>query len=290
MGLKNLVPKKLKQYIKTKISADTANVVYHIYKEDIGKLQNKKIVVTGATGAIGSSLCRKLYLEGAIVGVAGRNKKKIDALIARLQAENTAGYGRLVPLLLEVTDENSIDEAIDTFVAQEGSIDAFINNAGGGARKDSKYIHEQSIDIIDLVINTNLRGTILCARKVAQKMVTSGGGIIVNMSSVVGMRGKEKMSDYAAAKAGIIGFTQSLALELGRYNIRVNCVSPGMVNQMPNDAGLPVKTTVKNCLKRFGYTDEVVNVITFLLSDDAKYITGQNIVVDGGRSLGLMGD
>lgn len=98
------------------------------------------------------------------------------------------------------------------------------------------------------------------------------------------------MTDYSSAKAGIIGFTKSLALELGTYNIRVNCISPGMVNQTLFDMGKPIQKTNTNCLGRFGYTDEVANLVAFIVSDRAKFITGHNFVIDGGRSLGLMGD
>lgn len=292
MDMKKIIPRRIKQYIKKKIGVAPVKTTYEyvIKKEDVSKLAGKRIIVTGATGAIGSALTHLLLMQGAVVGVCGRDQKKVSNLIERLSNEKFDNKGKLVPLYLDVSDCNSIEKAVDEFVQETGGLDAFINNAGGGARQESKYIHEQSIEVIDRVINVNLRGTILCARKAAQKMIDQGHGVIINMSSVVGMRGKEKMSDYAAAKAGIIGFTQSLALELGKYNIRVNCVSPGMVNQHPFDAGDPVKLTSTNCLKRFGYTDEVASVISFLVSDDAKYITGQNVVVDGGRSLGLMGD
>lgn len=290
--IKKLVPFAVKKYIKDQIGTqqESKATEYVLHINDQGKLSGKRVIVTGGTGAIGSAVCHRLYLERATVGVCGRNMDKVHEMIARFQNENFAAGGTLIPLYLDVTDLNSVEDAVDQFVEQTNGLDAFINNAGGGARKESKKIYEQSLDVIDRVININLRGSIICARKAAQIMVKQDSGIILNMSSVVGMRGKDKMSDYAAAKAGIIGFTKSLAIELGTYNIRVNCISPGMVNQIPFDAGMPVRKTDTNCFGRFGYTDEVADVVAFLLSDDSRYITGQNIVVDGGRTLGLMGD
>lgn len=289
--IRHFLPNRIKKFVRKELGVSPSKICtnYVICTSDMERLQGKRIIVTGATGAIGSAVCHRLFLEGATVGVCGRNIIKVEELISKIHNENVNG-GEMIPLYLDVNKENSINEAIEKFINLAGGLDAFINNAGGGAREKSKPIHEQSIDIIDNVLNTNLRGSIICARKAAQMMVKQNSGSIINMSSVVGMNGKYGMSDYAAAKAGIIGFTKSLAIELGKYNIRVNCISPGMVNQIPFDAGLPEKKTDTNCIGRFGYTDEVASVIAFMLSDDAKYITGHNLVVDGGRSLGLMGD
>ncbi|MCM1506127.1 MAG: SDR family oxidoreductase [Ruminococcus flavefaciens] len=289
--LKKIIPKKVKEYVKKQVGANSyspQSVEYVVRRSDEKKMDKKCIIITGGTGAIGSAVVHRLYLEGATIGVCGRNIDKVNELIKRIKKESSGGV--LIPLKLDVSDDKNIETAIDSFVKKTGRLDAFINNAGGGARSDSKPIHEQSIEIIDMVLNTNLRGTIVCSRKAAQIMVKQNYGKIINMSSVVGMQGKSTMSDYAASKSGIIGFTKSLALELGKYNISVNCVSPGMVNQIPFDKGMPVKSSSKNVLGRFGYTDEVAAMISYILSDEADYVTGQNLVIDGGRSLGLMGD
>ena len=127
----------------------------------------------------------------------------------------------------------------------------------------------------------------LCARVASSIMVKQGYGKIINMSSVMGMNGKENWSEYSASKAGILGLTKSLALELGEHNITVNAVSPGMVQQIPFDRAIPKKHSHTNPLHRFGYTDEVASLVAFLCSDEANYITGQNFVIDGGRSIGL---
>lgn len=291
--IKKMMPEKIKKYILNNINDRNAlleSVEYVVHTSDIEALKDKAIIVTGSTGAIGSAIAHRLYIEGATVGVCGRNKDKVSQIIKRFELENVSGAGQLIPLCIDVTDDISIENGISGFIKQTGRVDVLINNAGGGARAKSKVLWEQDIEIIDSVISTNLRGSILCARKVAQIMIKQNHGVILNMSSVVGMNGKERMTDYAAAKSGIIGFTKSLALELGKYNIRVNCISPGMVNQKPFDMGMPVQQTNTNCLGRFGYTDEVADLVAFVISDQAKFITGHNFVIDGGRSLGLMGD
>ena len=291
--IKKMIPKKVKKYIKTQVEKECGSirsVEYIVHTSDLEALADKAIIVTGSTGAIGSAIAHRLYIEGATVGICGRNETKVIQIIERFEKENVSKAGHLIPICIDVTDDVSIESGIQEFIRQTGKVDALINNAGGGARSQSKLLCEQEIEVIDRVINTNLRGSLLCARKVAQTMVNQRNGVIVNMASVVGMNGKEKMTDYAAAKSGIIGFTKSLALELGKYNIRVNCVSPGMVNQFPFDAGTPTKNTNTNCLGRFGYTDEVADLVAFIVSDKAKYITGHNFVIDGGRSLGLHGD
>lgn len=290
--LNKVLPAKVKQCL-INVAAGAVNKVpteYVVRTEDIKRLQGKRIMVTGGTGAIGSAICYRLLNEGAVVGICGRNMDKVNALINKINSEISMAEERAVPIYLDVTDDDSIENAVNEFVEKTGGLDAFINNAGGGARGNSKAIHEQSIDVIDSVLKVNLRGTIMASRKAAQMMAGNNSGCIINLSSVVGMRGKGKMSDYAAAKAGIIGFTQSLAIELGKYNIRVNCISPGMVNQIAFDGGMPERLSDANCLGRMGYTDEVASVAAFIVSEDAKYITGHNFVVDGGRSLGLMGD
>lgn len=290
--IKKILPLKLKKYIKTYIEKNYKET-YITYKNrtiHANKFENKNIIVTGGTGAIGSAICKKLLMEGATVGIAGRSNAKILETLEIINNNELVQEGVAIPLNMDVTNQESIKIAIEYFVEKAGQIDVLINNAGGGARENSKPIYEQNVEIIDSVLNTNLRGTILCSKLAIPHMLHNNSGKIINMSSIVGLKGKKTMSDYAASKAGIIGFTKSLALELGEYNITVNCISPGMVNQIPFDSEMPIRYTNCNCLKRFGYTDEVADLVSFIISEEADYITGNNFVIDGGRSLGLMGD
>ncbi len=288
--IRKMIPTSVKKAIKKNIATNNPSCAEYIVRTtDLSRFEGKRIIVTGATGAIGSAICQRLLSEGATVGVCGRNKQKLDNIVEKFEKEKFSAE-KIVPLIIDVTNDESIYSAMDLFVEKTGGLDALVNNAGGGARTNSKPVHEQDVAVIDSVLNTNLRGSIVCAKKAAQIMVAQKHGKIINMSSVIGLQGKATMSDYAAAKAGIIGFTKSLALELGEYNITVNCISPGMVNQTPFDAGMPVKQTGNNCLKRMGYTDEVANLVVFALSDESNFITGNNFIIDGGRSLGLYGD
>lgn len=289
-----LIPKSIKQSLRNMVGASQNEVEtkYVVNLTEQSEVCGKAVLVTGGTGAIGSAICQRLYAGGAVVGVCGRNLVKLKETIELIEknVEDVPNRGKLITVELDVTNTEQIEKAVDDFVHEAGKMDVLINNAGGSARGESKPLYQQSIGVIDQVIGLNLRGSMMCARKAAQIMVNQKSGKIINMTSVVGMNGKKNMTDYAASKAGIIGFTKSLALELGEHGITVNCIAPGMVNQTPFDAGIPIKQTSTNCLGRFGYTDEVANIVTFIISEKADYITGQNFVIDGGRSLGLMGD
>lgn len=283
------VPKKIKKRVKSWINAhsDAKNMYcrYDLFIENVGKADRKVILVTGGTGAIGSAICYRMAVEGATVVLCGRDKNKIS--VVRNQILQSKPDAKIDGFVLDVTNEKEIENVVDSVVKKYGRIDVLINNAGGGPRGQSDYLYKQDTEVIDRVLNVNLRGAIFCTKYVSRQMVLQQSGKIINMSSVMGMNGQGFMSEYAASKAGIIGFTKSMALELAKYGVRVNCVSPGMVRQAVFDRGLPDCPTTKNALGYFGKTDDVASVISFLVSNEADYITGQNIVVDGGRSIGL---
>lgn len=293
--IKKLVPKRVKNAIKCLMGKEiNTNPKTHIYKinyEDKKRFEDISALVTGGTGAIGSAICYELAACGAMVGMCGRSESKIREMIDLIRKESPEVANNLIPVVLDVNNDEQIESSIKEFVNKQGKIDVLVNNAGGQPGRVGGYapfFHEQEISQIDLVLDTNLRGSMMCSKVAAKYMVEQKSGNIINMSSVIGMGGKAGMSDYAAAKAGIIGFTKSLALELGKYNIRVNCISPGFVHQVPLDGGSPIKKTSKNILHRHGYTKEVSDLVCYLVYD--KYITGQNYAVDGGRSVGLYGD
>ncbi|MBN2922527.1 MAG: SDR family oxidoreductase [Lactobacillus sp.] len=288
--IKRMVPGFLKQKIKTYLKLYCGDnspkyVKYDLNIQNVGRAKDKVILVTGGTGAIGSAVCLRMALEGAIVGLCGRTEMKIEKTIE--QIKQCYPEAKLVPVVLDVTNEHNIEDAISKFAQQNGKLDILINNAGGGARNSALSLRMQDVKVIDGVLNTNLRGSLLCAKYASAIMVGQREGKIISMSSVMGINGKENWSEYSSSKAGILGLTKSLALELGEYNITVNAISPGMVQQIPFDRAVPKRFSHTNALRRYGYTDEVASMVAFLCSDEANYITGQNFVVDGGRSIGL---
>lgn len=287
--IKKLIPSSIRQRIGNKLrqkyGGSTVSYVYNINKQDIGRAEGKVALVTGGTGAIGSAICLRLATEGALVGICGRNIEKINATISIIK--DICPEAKVEPVVLDVTNDANIESAITDFAETHGRLDIFINNAGGGSRGEAKPLRDQEISILDSVLDTNLRGAMICAKYASKIMVKQKAGKLISMSSVMGMNGKENWSEYSASKSGILGLTKSLALELGEYNITVNAVSPGMVQQVPFDRARPLRFTHTNALKRFGYTDEVAILVAFLCSDEANYITGQNFVIDGGRSIGL---
>ena len=151
-------------------------------------------------------------------------------------------------------------------------------------------LSEQNVGVIDEVLDTNLRGTILCTRKAAQFMISNKQGKIVIISSAVGVQGKAKYSEYAAAKSGMIDFMKSMALELGTYNINANCVTPGFIQRGEYDDSQLEYLKKHNALHEVGSMEDVACAVAFMVSNKAGFITGQNLCLDGGRTLGLMGD
>lgn len=281
----------LKSYVKRiiqnklGINTDYTPRPYEVKEKSLQSLKNKYGIITGATGAIGSAIALRFASEGATVGIGGRSENKINEIISFIK--KIIPDAHLVPVLIDVSQENMIETAINSFYKKFGRIDFFINNAGGGSRDRKKTLDKQSIEVIDEILSVNLRGAILCSRMVNRFMIEAKSGVIINLCSVMGLNGQAEWTEYSAAKSGILGLTKSQALELGKYGIRVNCVSPGWVFQLKFDREIPLTHSTRNALERYGYTDEVAALISFLVSDEAQYITGQNITIDGGRSIGL---
>lgn len=284
--LKRLIPANIRRKIKQEIApVYEGPIEYQISYSQKERFFNKRVLVTGGSGAIGSAICFRLAMEGAYVGVCGRDAKKINIIINNIGKNG----GKAVPIIMDVNDEASVKKGINEFCADDTKIDILINNAGGSARGESKSFGEQDFSVVRQIIDTNLNGTMLYTRYALEHMCLTNGRII-SMSSVVGLQGKCGMTDYAASKAGIIGFTRSLAVELGEKDFTVNCISPGWVNQTVFDRGKELPKGNVNCMGHGASTDEVASLVAFLCSEEAGYITGQNIVIDGGRSLGLWGD
>ena len=259
---------------------------YIIHTDTIGRFAGKTAYVTGGSGEIGSAIATRLALEGATVYFGGRNKEKLRTIVDKLISD---GYKARFSII-DVHDESSIHKAISDVIAEEGKIDIFVNCAGGSTRNSCSELIYQSTEMIDQMLEINLRGSMLCTREVGKSMLDNKYGRIINIASVIGEHGKPKFSDYAAAKAGIIGYTKSVAQELGKYGITVNCVSPGFIQRGEfTEKQLPYLLN-SNFMHKVGSAADVASAVAYLASDEAGFITGQNLCVDGGRSLGLHGD
>ena len=220
----NNLKKKIHKYMFKKVKSELRNteVAYKLYIEDKGKLEGKVALITGASGAIGSSISFRLAMQGAIVIACGRNIDNLKTVEKQVKSNG----GKIYLYKLDVTDEKNIEEVCNSIVQKFGKIDILINNAGGSARDKKNYNYLQDFKVIREVIEVNLIGTMLCTRKVEPIMIKQKYGKIINMGSVIGINGMPQYTDYAASKAGVIGFTKSLATELAEHGITVNCISP----------------------------------------------------------------
>jgi len=288
--LKRIFPAPVKGKIKRFFISHFAflNVTrpYVIELQSRARFENKIAVVTGGSGALGRAICCRLAAEGAIVHVCGMTESKISSVVEEIKKMGGIAFGSKI----NVTDERSIAETFKTIIAKHSRIDILVTGAGGSAREKAKTVAEQDVEVIDSVLDVNLRGTILCTREAAKQMVKQQSGKIIALSSTIGCQGKAGYAEYSASKAGIIVFVKSLAMELGQYGVNVNCISPGIVQRdsIPPDQLKRLKKT--NYMFSFGKPEDISNMVAYLASDEASFITGQNFIVDGGRSLGLKGD
>lgn len=246
------------------------------------KLEGKVALVTGASRGIGRAIALKLAAEGAKVAInfAGNIAKAEEVKTA---VESSGGEAMLVQG--DVSDFEKVNEIVEKVVDTWGRLDILINNAG--ITRDNLMLKMSESDF-DSVIATNLKGVFNCTKAVTRLMMKQHSGRIVNMSSVVGLMGNAGQANYAAAKAGIIGFTKSVAKEFAPRGITVNAVAPGFIETDMTDA-LPdkIKTdlTEKIPIGRIGKPDDIANAVMFFVADEAAYITGQVICVDGGMAM-----
>lgn len=248
-------------------------------------LQDKIAVVTGAGGAIGGAICLRLAEEGATVAATDRSAELAEKTVRKIAA---AG-GRAFAVALDVTVTRSVRSAVEEILERCGRIDILVNNAGGSAalRKALTEFKDAEEEIWQWVIDLNLCGTMRCVQAVLPGMIERRSGKIINISSIAAEVGIVQRSDYSAAKAGIIGFTKALALEVGKSNINVNCVSPGLIARYPAGEEPEVMPPSEGTyLNRQGRPSELAAMVAFLASEEAAFITGANYMVDGGRVLG----
>ncbi|MEX2606117.1 MAG: SDR family NAD(P)-dependent oxidoreductase [Kiritimatiellia bacterium] len=248
------------------------------------KLKNQIAIVTGGGGVLGGAIARKLAAEGAKVVLFD-----IRAEFAGKNAESVAALGGVAEAVsLDITDAEAVRRTVDELHTRHGRIDILVNCAGGSARSRMKAFHEQSLDVVRDVIAVNLFGTLNCTHAVAHHMVAATSGNIVNIGSAVGVQGLAGCVDYAASKGAILSATKSLAKELGPLGINVNCVSPGQIpREQPADPEAFARQ--HSFLNRIGTADDIASLVCYLTLPEASFITGQNHIVDGGRTLAMQG-
>lgn len=241
-------------------------------------LKNRVAIITGAAAGIGKATVEKFLAEGAVVSAWDVNQELGDKLTQTFKTDADRFEFRLV----DVTDEDAVQAAVQAVATKFSHLDILINNAG--ITRDATLVKMES-SAFDQVIDVNLKAVYLCGQAVARQMIEQGSGVIINASSVVGLYGNFGQTNYVASKAGVIGMTQVWARELGRKGIRVNAVAPGfiateMVKKMPEK--VIEMMSGKAPLQRIGEPAEVAAVYAFLASDEAAFIHGTTISVDGG--------
>lgn len=242
-------------------------------------LEGKVALVTGASRGIGHSIAAALAAQGATVAI---NYAGNAEAAEKTKNEITAAGGKAIVIKANVADTESVEAMFAELIAQCGTIDILINNAG--ITRDTLLARMKQQDWDD-VLKTDLTGVFNCTKAAAKIMMKKRTGKIINMASVVGLTGNIGQANYAAAKAGVIGFTKSLARELALRGITVNAVAPGFI-QTDMTAVIPEKVKEKILsdipLGKMGNPEDVANAVLFLVSEQASYITGQIIHVDGG--------
>jgi 3-oxoacyl-[acyl-carrier protein] reductase len=247
-------------------------------------LEGKKVLVTGGSRGIGASIVRVLANQGAKVGftyVSESSREMADSLAASIEADGK----KIRAYKSNAADYSEAEQLMSTFISDFGSIDVLVNNAG--ITKDTLLMRMSETQWDD-VLNVNLKSVFNLTKHSTRHFLKNQGGSIINMSSVVGVFGNAGQANYAASKAGIIGFTKSIAKELGSRNIRCNAIAPGFIGTEMT-AELDDKTK-ENFLtnipmKRLGTGDDVANTVLYLSSDLSAYVTGQVISVCGGLNI-----
>ncbi|MBI4982981.1 MAG: 3-oxoacyl-[acyl-carrier-protein] reductase [Candidatus Omnitrophica bacterium] len=242
------------------------------------KLKDKVALITGGARGIGKSIALMFAKEGADIVIGDVNLEEAEKTCKEIEA-----LGRkTLALQLDVTDLAKVEEVVNKILDKFTKVDILVNNAG--ITKDNLLLR-MNPDQWDAVLNVNLKGAFNCIKAVTKPMMKQRSGKIINIASIIGIIGNPGQANYAAAKAGMIALTKTVAKEFASRNITANAVAPGFIQtemtaKLPEDVKNQMKAAIP--LARFGGPDDVANTCLFLASEDSSYITGQTIVVDGG--------
>ena len=244
----------------------------------MSQLTNQIAVVTGAGRGIGRAIALKFANEGADVVVVSRTQENSEKVAAEIRALGRKAWAHAV----DVSDSASVSAAAEKILAEAGKVDILVNNAG--VTRDGLLMRMSDADW-DSVLNTNLKGAFLVTKAFSRAMIKARTGRIINISSVIGLIGNAGQCNYAASKAGLIGFTQSAAKELAGRGITVNAIAPGFIE---TDMTAELKEDLKAALIKqiplgcLGQADDIAGAALYLASPAARYVTGQVLTVDGG--------
>lgn len=247
----------------------------------MNRFESKVVLITGAGRGIGRAIAERFASEGASLALLSNVEADLNEVASELTANGTA----VQSLVVDVSDTEQVEQAVSAAAGRFGRIDVLVNNAGIAWEEP---VLEIKPDNWKKIIDVNLNGMFWVAQSTAKRMAAQGGGVILNMASTNGLVGEANYAHYNASKGGVVLLTKTMALELGTSGIRVNAVCPGYI-QTPMSAAIDSPEFIENYIKtkiplgRVGKPEDISGVFAFLASDDAAFITGETIVVDGGQ-------
>jgi 3-oxoacyl-[acyl-carrier protein] reductase len=247
-------------------------------------IDEQNVIITGANRGIGRVMAERFVQEGAHVGLLGRRRDAVEDTIDSINDELSPS-GSMSPIVADVSEAEDVDEAIDEWIEERGTIHTLINNAG--ITRDGLLMRMDDEDW-ESVLDTNLDGAFYCTKAVVRNMMRNRWGRIIMVSSVIGLTGNPGQSNYAASKSGMIGFSKSVARELGSRGVTSNTIAPGYIEtEMTDEMDEENREAIleNTPAERLGEADDVADCALFLASERADYITGEVIRVDGGLAM-----